>query len=206
MKTQKNKLLTLVVLFIFVACSETKKVTTKETLQVKTDTEVSKTSDEKTNLTTFVNSEKKAEESVKKNVASDENETEETVIHTILYESKSKVDSITNRPVIASETIQKTTKGKNKKVEESTEMLYSATEVTALFSKYLYSYTDKIDSLSKVNAMLSSATETKETPVNNWWKWLLVGVIIPVIIWFGIKMDWHSKAFVWLLNLFRYRK
>ena len=207
MKTPKHKFLALVVLFIFVACAGTKKVTTtKSTLQVKTDTEVSIVSEEKTNSTTSVNTEKKADESVKKNVTSDENETEETTIHTILYDTKSKIDSITKRPAIASETIQQTTKGKAKKAVESSETLYSATEVTALFSKYLYSYTDKIDSLSNINASLESELTTKTTPVNNWWKWLFICFIIPIVIWFIIKMNWHTKAFVWLLNLFRFRK
>ena len=199
MKTPTSKLLAILVLFIFVACAGTKKVTqSKESIQVKTNTEVSKVSEEKADLTTFVNTEKKADESVKKNITSAENENEETVIHTVLYDPKSKV--------MVSETTQKTTKGKNKKAVESTETLYSATEVTALFSKYLHSYTNKIDSLSKVNVSLESELTTKTTPVNNWWKWLLIGIIIPIVIWFIIKMNWHTKAFVWLLNLFRFRK
>lgn len=207
MKTPKSKLLALLVLFIFVACSGTKKVTqSNETLQVKTNTEVSKASDEKTDLTTSVNTEKKADESTKKNTSVEENENEETTIHTIVYNTNLKPDSITKRPAIASETTQHTTKGKNKKAVESTETLYSATEVTALFSKYLYSHNNKIDSLSKLNASLESELTTKTTPINNWWKWLLIGIIVPIVIWIIIKMNWHTKAFVWLLNLFRFRK
>lgn len=207
MKTPKHKLLALIVLFIFVACAGTKKVTkAKETLQVKTNTEVTKASEEKTNLTTSVNTEKKAEESVKKNTSVEENENEETTIHTVVYDPRLYTDSFPNRPLKVSETTQHTTKGKNKKAVESTETLYSATEVTALFSKYLSVYTNKFDSLSKVITSLKSESETKETSVNNWWKWFLVGIIIPVVLWFVIKMNWHTKAFVWLLNLFRFRK
>lgn len=207
MKTQKYKFLALVVLFIFVACSGTKKVTTtKETLQVKSDTEVSKTAEIKLSGETTGKTVTNADFQIKSTASAEENETEETTIHTIMYDLKSKTDSLTKRPAVAQEIIQHTTKGKNKKAAETNETLYSANEVAELFKTYFNIYEFRNDSLSEVITSLRSEASTKETPVNNWWKWLLVGIFIPVISWFAVKMSWPGKVFVWLLNLFRVRK
>lgn len=171
-------------MLMIIGCSPTKKVSKQDVTQKQqSNTELQKTDNQKSDLTTSVNTEKKAEATVKKNTSSAENETEETTTHTILYDTKSKVDSVTNRPPVASETIQKTTKGKNKKDVETTETLYSANEVTLLFSNYLYSYTSKIDSLNKVITDMKSEVTSKEIPKPNGWKWLLASMAISLLVW-----------------------
>jgi len=194
----KTKLILFLVILL-VGCAPAKKIVkTNVTQKLQTNTEVTKVSDEKTNLTTSVNSEKKSTESVKSTASVDENETEETTIHTIVYDPKLYTDSTPNRPLKVSETLQTTVKGKGKKAVESTETLYSAKEVTNLFATYLKSYDLKIDSLSKVNALLKSEVSTKTEQASNWWKWFLAGICICVLFQLAWKFTPAGKlTFIW---------
>jgi len=185
----KTKLI-LFLIILLASCAPAKKVTKIDVTQkLQTNTEVTKTSAEKTDLTANVNTEKKVEESIKKTVSADENEL--TTIHTINYDPKSEVVPGTDRPKVISETIQNTTKGK--KAAESTETLYSANEVTALFSHYLKSYDSKIDSLNKVNTSLKSEVTEKTTQASHWWKWFLAGILLSVIGWVVWKLSAPGK-------------
>ena len=183
----------LALLLIVSSCVPVKKVE-KSNLKadVKTETQVTKNTETKESGSAVAKTETTSDLQQKKNTSVEENETEETTIHTILYDTKSKVDSLTNRPVVASETTQKTTKGKTKKAVESTETLYSSNEVTALFSEYMKSYTSKIDSLTTENSSLKSEVSTKTEQANNWWKWFLAGVITAVFAGFAWKFKWYK--------------
>jgi len=185
-------------LFLVSSCAPAKKIE-KSSLKVdvKTETQVTKTAEEKTDLTTSVNTEKKADESIKKTVSADENE--QTTIHTINYDPKSEVVPGTDRPKVISETIQQTTKGK--KAVESTETLYSSNEVTQLFSTYFKTYNSKVDSFAKANTSLKSEISTKTTQASNWWKWFLGGIGIAALLWLIIYFRlWHFLSFTWLIK------
>ena len=171
----------IVVLMLTVSsCSPVKKIEKSNLkVDVKTETQVTKTTEEKKDLTTSVNNEKKTDESTKKTASVDENETEETTIHTVNYDPQTKS--------IASETTTKTVKGKAKKAVESTEILYSANEVTSLFSHYLKSYDSKIDSLNKVNTSLKSEISVTTEQAGNWWKWFLAGIGMAALSWLIIQ-------------------
>ncbi len=199
----KTKII-LAILILLCSCSGVKKTTKSDVkADVKSEIEVKKAADENTNLTTSVNTEKKAVESVKKNTSTEENETEEITIHTINYDSKSKIDSLTKRPAVASEIIQKTIKGKNAKVVESIEMLYSQAEVQSLFNVYFKISKHTSDSIGNLISSLKSEIIEKNKKANNWWLWLLVGAAIPVIIWIALKSSWPSKVFALILNVFK---
>ena len=199
-----KKLLLLLIIILLAGCSGTKK-TTKSDIRadVISQTEVKKTVDENASLTTSVNAEKKTDQSVKKNTSAEENETEETTIHTINYDSKTPVDSVTRKPVISQEIIQKTVKGKNAKAVESTELLYSQAEVQSLFQVYFKMSKSESDSVNKVISSLKSEIVEKTKKANNWWKWLLVGGCVPVVGWIAIKSGWPAKVFVWVLKIFK---
>lgn len=201
---KKTLLLLLFLILLIAGCSGVKKTTKSDVKSdVKTNTEVKKTAVENESLTTSVNAEKKTDQSVKKNTSAEENETEETTIHTINYDPKSKVDSVTRRPAISQEIIQKTVKGKNAKAVESTEMLYSQAEVQSLFQVYLKMSKSESDSVNRVISSLKSEIVEKTKKANNWWKWLLLWVCVPVIGWIAVKSSWPAKVFVWALNLFK---
>lgn len=192
----------IVLISVFVSCAPAKKTTKSD---VKSNllqtTEVNKTSDENQSLTTYVNAEKKAEESIKKNTSSDITESEETTVHTITYDTKTKVDSITRRPAVATETIQKTVKGKNAKAVESTETLYSQAEVQNLFSVYFKMSKNASDSVNKVISSLKSEVTEKTKQANNWWKWLLFGISLPVILLVVWKFTPASKLSFFLKRI-----
>ena len=194
-----KKLILLFALIFLIGCAGVKKTTVSELKSdVKTETEVKKNTEVKETGSAATKTEKNADVQQKKNTSIAENDIEETTIHTILYDPKSKVDSLTNRQMIVSETIQKSVKSKNKKEVVSTETLYSANEVTELFSQYFKSYNSKTDSLQKENISLKSEVTTKTEQVNNWWKWLLVGIFIPVIVYYIIRFKWYNiLSFIW---------
>ena len=194
-----KKILLFLLILIVAGCSGVKK-TTKTDIKsdVISQTEVKKTVDENASLTTSVNAEKKTDQSVKKNTSAESTENEETTIHTINYDTKTKVDSVTKRPAVASETIQKTVKGKNAKAVESTELLYSQAEVQSLFSVYFKMSKSESDSVNRVISSLKSEIVEKTKKANNWWKWLLVGVCVPVIGWIVWKFTPVGKlSFIW---------
>ena len=194
-----KKLLLLLIIFIVAGCSGVKKTTKTDTrADVISQTEVKKTAAENASLTTSVNTDKKTEASVKKNTSAEENESEETTIHTINYDSKTPIDSVTRKPVISQEIIQKTVKGKNAKAVESTELLYSQAEVQSLFSVYFKMSKNESDSVNNVISSLKSEIVEKTKKANNWWKWLLVGVCVPVIGWIVLKFTSAGKlSFIW---------
>lgn len=194
-----KKLLLLLIIFLVAGCSGVKKTTKTDTrADVISQTEVKKTADENASLTTSVNTEKKTEASVKKNTSAEENESEETTIHTINYDSKTPIDSVTRKPVISQEIIQKTVKGKNAKSVESTELLYSQAEVQSLFQVYFKMSKNESDSVNKVISSLKSEVKEQTKKAKNWWKWLLVGVCVPVIGWIVLKFTPAGKlSFIW---------
>ena len=199
-----KKTLLLFLILLIAGCSGVKKTTKSDVKSdVKTNTEVKKTVAENESLTTTVTADKKTEASVKKNTSAEENESEETTIHTINYDPKSKVDSVTRRPAISQEIIQKTVKGKNAKAVESTEMLYSQAEVQSLFSVYFKISKNESDSVNKVISTLKSEVREQTKKASNWWVWLIVGISLPVIGWIALKSGWPAKVFVWVLKILK---
>ena len=198
------KKLLLLLLILVAGCSGVKK-TTKSDIRadVISQTDVKKTADENESLTTSVTAEKKTEASVKKNTSAEENESEETTIHTINYDSKTPIDSVTRKPVISQEIIQKTVKGKNAKAVESTELLYSQAEVQSLFSVYFKMSQQKTDSFNNVISSLKSEVKEKTKISNYGWVWLIVGISLPVVGWIALKSGWPAKVFVWVLKILK---
>lgn len=199
-----KKTLLLFLILLVAGCSGVKKTTKSD---IKSDaisqTEVKKTVDENASLTTSVTTDKKKEASVKKNTSAEETESEETVIHTVVYDPTLYVDTVPNRPLKISETTQTTTKGKIKKVAESTELLYSQAEVQSLFSVYFKMSQQKTDSFNNVISSLKSEIVEKTKKANNWWVWLIVGISLPVIGWIAVKSGWPAKVFVWVLKILK---
>ena len=199
-----KKTLLLFLILLIAGCSGVKKTTKSDVKSdVKTNTEVKKTAAENESLTSTVTTDKKTKATIKKNTSAEENESEETTIHTINYDSKTPVDSVTRKPVISQEIIQKTVKGKNAKAVESTEMLYSQAEVQSLFSVYFKMSQQKTDSFNNVISSLKSEVKEKTKISNYGWVWLIVGISLPVIGWIAVKSGWPAKVFVWVLKILK---
>lgn len=199
-----KKTLLLFLILLVAGCSGVKKTTKSDVKSdVKTNIELKKTAAENASLTTSVNTEKKTEATVKKNTSAEETESEETTIHTINYDTKSEIDSVTRKPAISREIIQKTVKGKNAKSVEFTELLYSQAEVQSLFSVYFKMSQQKTDSFNNVISSLKSEVLEQTKKSSNWWVWLIVGISLPVILWIAVKSGWPAKVFVWVLKIFK---
>lgn len=199
-----KKILLLLIIILLAGCSGVKKTTkTDVKADVISQTEVKKTAAENESLTTTVTADKKTEASVKKNSSAEETESEETTIHTINYDSKTPVDSVTRKPAISQEIIQKTVKGKNAKAVESTELLYSQAEVQSLFSVYFKMSQQKTDSFNNVISSLKSEVKEKTKISNYGWVWLIVGISLPVVGWIALKSGWPAKVFVWVLKILK---
>lgn len=199
-----KKTLLLFLILLVAGCSGSKKTIKSDVkTDVKSQTEVKKIADENAGLTTYVNAEKKTDQSVKKNTSAESTENEETTIHTINYDTKSEIDSVTRKPAISQEIIQKTVKGKNAKAVESTELLYSQAEVQSLFQVYFKMSQQKTDSFNNVISSLKSEVREQTKKASNWWMWLIVGISLPVILWIAVKSGWPAKVFVWVLKIFK---
>ena len=122
------------------------------------------------------------------------------------YDTSKPIDPKTGTPPIASYLTITNKTDNSKETNQGEASQTKSVQNTDIETEYKLELQQRIDSLLKVNADLRSVTESKETPVNNWWKWLLIGIVIPVLAWFIVKFNWHTKLFVWLLNLFRLKK
>jgi hypothetical protein len=114
------------------------------------------------------------------------------------YDTSKPIDPATGTPPIASDLII-TNKTDNSKEtnqgEVSQTKLFQNTDIEIDFKFQLQ---QRIDSLQNVNAKLISATETRETTLNNWWKWLLVGIFTPVLIFLIVRFKWYNiLSFIW---------
>jgi len=182
----------LFILLIFIcSCSGTKKLEKSNVSStVKTDTEVSKKLDEKQTGSvsdqSLKTSDKKTDSSEKKN------KTIET--QTTDYDPTKPIVPGTNKPPVIKETIRIVKESNEKDIQ----IQEGLTEKLNLQISYTRGLQLKVDSLQKVNSSLQSKSESKQVPVSNWWKWILVGICIPVSIWFIIRFKWYNfLSFLW---------
>jgi len=182
----------LFILLVFIcSCSGTKKLEKSNVSStVKTDTEVSKKLDEKQTGSvsdqSLKTSDKKTDSSEKKN------KTIET--QTTDYDPTKPIVPGTNKPPVIKETIRIVKESNEKDIQ----IQEGLTEKLNLQISYTRGLQLKVDSLQKVNSSLQSKSESKQVPVSNWWKWILVGICIPVSIWFIIRFKWYNfLSFLW---------
>jgi len=179
MKTATHKLLALLALFIFFACSGTKKATetkTKET--VKTETEVTKETETKTDVLLTDKSEKFSDSEI----ATIEKLTDNWEKNVTVYDTDKAIVPGTNKPPIKSVTIYTRSKTQAKNTSEKAKVkvnnnLQSNTEISLI---------SKMDSLSILKATTKTKLEVKEIPATNTLVWILsviVVIIAGVLVW-----------------------
>ena len=146
---------------------------------MKTDTEVSKKLDEKQTGSvsdqSLKTSDKKTDSSEKKNKTIETKTTD--------YDPTKPIVPGTNKPPV----IRETTKIVKESNEKDIQIQEGLTEKLNLQVGYTRELQSKVDSLQKVNSTLTSKSESKETPVSNWWKWLISGIVIGLIGMFFLR-------------------
>lgn len=175
----KTKLKIMLLVLILISCTGVKKsAKTNVDQKEKTNTEVSKDMEVKTDLKVTDKSEKVTDKSLEQI----ETETNELETRIILYDTDKPIVPGTNKPPVKEEKVisnKKQSKTDIKTADNST----AKTNITANYTASLLS---EIDSLQKVNASLIAKTDTKETQVNNSWYWWLIGGMCIPVVGFGI--------------------
>jgi len=161
----------LLVVLSLTGCAGTKKIEkSKLDSSITSDTQVNKKLDEmqtgKADL--------QAENTSNKVTESSENENEETVKATINYDTSKPVIESTGKPPVASETTETTKKvsQKNNKIKEN---LTGKLNLQVEYNKRLK---QSVDSQNNVINKLKTENESSKKTSNNWWKWLLFGLIL----------------------------
>jgi uncharacterized protein YcfL len=202
-----KKIILFLALIILAGCSGTKKITTSDLKSnIDTKTEVSKNTEVKESGKTVDKSTAVVDSSAQKYLAQIEKLTAQYEARLRTYDTSKPINPKTGTPPIASDlTITNKTDNSKETNQGETSQIKKA-QNTDVEIDYKLELQQRIDSLQKVNANLKSNTESKEVPVSYWWFWILIGILIPVLVWFIVKFDWHAKLFVWILNLFRLKK
>jgi len=183
MKTTTHKLLALTVLFIFFACSSTKKVTETETKQsVKSETEVSKALDVKTELQVTDKSEKFTD----KEIQTVEKLTDLWEKNVTEYDTEKPIVPGTNKPPVKSETIYTNTKQHDKK-DVLKEHIKLKNDIVIDSTAILKS---RNDSLQKVKDKLAHDTLLEETSSD---KSLLGWIVLVLFVGIIIFVIWKFK-------------
>ena len=202
-----KKLLLFLVLMILASCSGTKKTTKSDVKStIDTKTEVSKNTEVKESGKTVDKSTAVVDSSAQKYLAQIEKLTAQYEARLRTYDTSKPINPITGMPPIASDLTITNKTDNSKQTNQGEASQTNKSQNTDIETEYKLELQQRIDSLQKANAKLTSNTESKEVPVNYWWFWVLIGILIPVLVWFIVKFNWHTKLFVWILNLFRLKK
>ncbi len=202
----KNNLILLLIVFL-TACSgirNTNKSDVKSNIDTKT--EVSKNTEVKESGKTVDKSTALIDSSAQKYLAQIEKLTAQYEARLRTYDTSKPIDPKTGTPPIASDLTITNKTDNSKETNQGETSQTNKSQNTDIETEYKLELQQRIDSLQKVNANLKSNTENKEVPVSYWWFWVLIGILIPILVWFIVKFNWHTKLFVWLLNLFRLKK
>jgi hypothetical protein len=181
------------------SCAPVKKLEkTEQTQIIATETNVQKNTEVKESGKTIDKSTSELDSSAQMYLERIEKLTAQYEARLRTYDTSKPIDPATGTPPIASDLII-TNKTDNSKEtnqgEVSQTKLFQNTDIEIDFKFQLQ---QRIDSLQNVNAKLISATETRETTLNNWWKWLLVGIFTPVLIFLIVRFKWYNiLSFIW---------
>ena len=177
MKTIQSKLLALLVVLIFFACSGAKRATVKtsDKSEIKTETAVTRTAE----TTADVKVTDKSETLTDKSLTQVENESNELEQRITLYDTDKGIVPGTTLPPVKSVTI---TTHKKKATNTATQT-ENKKQLNNKDSSAVTTLKSQLAALQKQNASLISKTTTKEQPPNPWWKWFLAGIVIPPILY-----------------------
>ena len=174
-------------------CASTKKLEKmKSDIALNADVESKKKTDETTNIKTAAS----GETAVTKNTESTENQSKETETKKTVYDTSKPIVPGTGKPPVAEEstTTERETSNKDNKIIEET---LSKNNLLVEENKRLKQTND---SLLSIKAKENTKAETKVTPVNNWWKWTIFGIIIGIIL---TVLVFHFKFHLYILKILK---
>lgn len=185
MKTPHQKLIALLIAFVFFACAgvkKTEKIAVKES--VKAQTELSKKVDKVQNLKVI----SQTEVANNKSIEEIEKLSENLETRLITYDTDKPVDVSTGKPPVKSERITtyvKSSQKDNKITDKSIDKINLKIDAKTVLKS-------KVDSNSNTNNKVVSKTETTEKPVNEPLKWILIVLFLSGI-----------GGLIWLLKKFK---
>jgi len=189
--------ITLLIILCLTGCSSVSKLEkSKLDSSITSDTQVNKKLDE----TQTDKADLQAESTSNKVTENSENENEETVISTITYDTSKNTIKETGKPPVASETT-KTTKKVSQKDNKIEENLTGKLNLQVEYNKQLK---QSVDSQNSVINKLKTENESSKKTSNNWWKWLIVGICLPFIVW--VPLNWTKIVFPWIKKIFLFVK
>ena len=182
------------------SCAPVKKVV--ETMRASSETtlatEVQKKTEVKESGKTIDKSTSELDSSAQKYLERIEKLTAQYEARLRTYDTSKPIDPATGTPPIASDLIITNKTDKSKETNQGEVSQTKILKNSDIEIDFKFQLQQRIDSLQNVNAKLISATETRETPLNNWWKWLLVGIFTPVLIFLIVRFKWYNiLSFIW---------
>ena len=165
-----NKLLIICMLFAFFDCNTLKQKRIKKTVTVQTDSLDS--------VKKEVNSEIKSQKKTVKTLDEIQNATNDWQAKLITYDTKQPIDKTSGKPPVLSQ-LEITNISKSNQSAHTSELINDDLS---------YRYKSKIDSLHKENSQIKEQFSQTEKLANNWWKWLLTGIIIPVLFFLIFRL------------------
>jgi len=183
------------VILVFTGCAGSKKVEkSKLDTSIASNTDVNKKTDE----TSSVKTEASGETATSKSTQSTENKSKESETKNTKYDTSKPIVPGTGKPPVAEETVNTTTEISNKDMK-IIEDLTSKFNLQVEENKHLK---QAYDSLLNTKLSQKANTESKETPVSNWWKWMLSGVVITIVLQLAWKFTPLGKLSFFFNKIF----
>lgn len=177
-------------LLFVVSCTGIKTtVKSKERLNQKVTTEVSKDVQAKQDVQVDSNQSSKKDSASAISIEQIERRTGEWEFVRTTYDTALPVDKSTGTAPVKEKITFKSKQKSEQDYKSSTDVTFTLDEVSNIKARIKSEYDAKIDSLQKENTQLNKNIASKETPVNkSWWIWFIAGVLTPIIIRVLIKI------------------
>lgn len=164
------KLEIICILFALFACNTLKQKEINKSLTIQRDSLDS--------VKKQVISEIKVQKTAIKTLDEIQNATNDWQAKMISYDTKQPIDKTSGKPPVLS-VIEITNISKSNQSAHKSELIKD---------DFSYRYQSQIDSLHKENSHLKEQFSQAEKLASNWWKWLLTGMIIPVLIFLIFRL------------------
>ena len=166
----RYKLEIICILFALFACNTLKQKEISKTVILQSDSLDS--------VKKEVISEIKGQKTAVKTLDEIQNATNDWQAKLITYDTKQPIDKTSGKPPVLSQ-LEITNFSKSNQSAHTSELIKD---------DFSYRYQSEIDSLHRENSQIKEQFSQAEKLANNWWKWLLTGMIIPVLIFLIFRL------------------
>jgi hypothetical protein len=189
---QLHKIGFICALILIASCTGIKTtVKSKENLNQKVTTEVSKDVQAKQDVQVNSNQSSKKDSASAISIEQIERRTGEWEFMRTIYDTALPVDKSTGTAPVKEKITYKSKQKSEQDYKSLTDVTFTLDEVSNIKARIKSEYDAKIDSLQKENTQLNKNIASKETPANkSWWIWFIAGVLTPLVI----------RLLIWLLT------